>query len=84
MKTVRHLLLLVMIMAVAGPVLAATRRVQCDQGDSLKKTIHQADPGETTRVTGICQERVTITTDRLTLDGHGQAVLDGGGGSSRS
>ena len=33
------------------------------------------------KVTGTCHERVTITTDRLTLDGGGSAVLDGGGGS---
>jgi hypothetical protein len=31
---------------------------------------------------GTCHERVTITTDRLTLDGGGSAVLDGGSGST--
>jgi Right handed beta helix region len=42
----------------------------------------EAKPGDTLQVTGTCQERVTITTDRLTLDGGDNAVLDGGGGGS--
>jgi hypothetical protein len=32
-------------------------------------------------VTGICHERVVVTTDRLSIDGQGTAVIDGGGGS---
>jgi hypothetical protein len=31
-------------------------------------------------VSGVCRERIVITTDRITLDGQGSAVLDGGGG----
>jgi hypothetical protein len=54
--------------------------VNCDDGKTIKQALHKADPGETIRVTGTCTERVTITTDWITLDGQGTAVLDGGGG----
>jgi hypothetical protein len=40
----------------------------------------RAHPGDTIRVTGTCVERVSIKTDRITLDGQGAATLDGGGG----
>jgi nitrous oxidase accessory protein NosD len=58
------------------------KKVKCDQGQTLTEALKQANPGDTLQVTGTCQERVTITTDRLTLDGGGSAVLDGGGGQS--
>lgn len=57
-------------------------RVNCDAGESLGKALRQAQPGSAIRVRGTCTERVTITTDRLTLDGRGTAVLDGGGAGS--
>ena len=53
---------------------------QCDKGQTLTEALRKAKPGDTLQVTGTCHERVTITTDRLTLDGGGSAVLDGGGG----
>ena len=53
--------------------------VNCNAGESLRKALRHAQPGSTIRVRGTCTERVTITTDRLTLDGRGTAVLDGGG-----
>jgi nitrous oxidase accessory protein NosD len=39
----------------------------------------KADPGDTLLITGTCRERVVITTDGVTLDGQGTAVIDGGG-----
>ena len=56
-----------------------TRIVNCDQGDTLAHALQQAQPGATIRVTGICHEAVAMTTDRVTLDGEGTAILDGGG-----
>jgi parallel beta helix pectate lyase-like protein len=56
-----------------------TRIVHCDQGETLAHALQQAQPGETIRVTGTCHEAVAITTDRVTLDGEGTAILDGGG-----
>jgi nitrous oxidase accessory protein NosD len=56
-----------------------TRVVHCDQGDTLAPALQQAHPGATIRVTGTCHEAVAITTDRVTLDGEGTAILDGGG-----
>ena len=84
MKTERLLAMLVMALLVtASPVLAddGEKRVRCDKGQTLAKALQKAEPGDTLLVSGICHERVTITTDRITIDGQGSAVLDGGGGS---
>ena len=59
---------------------SAVKKVKCDKGQTLTDALKKAKPGDTLQVTGTCHERVTITTDRLTLDGGGSAVLDGGGG----
>jgi nitrous oxidase accessory protein NosD len=59
---------------------SAVKKVKCDNGQTLTEALKKAKPGDTLQVSGTCQERVTITTDRLTLDGGGSAVLDGGGG----
>jgi Right handed beta helix region len=56
----------------------SVKKVKCDNGQTLTEALRKAKPGDTLQVTGTCQERVTITTDRLTLDGGGSAVLDGG------
>jgi len=58
---------------------SAVKKVKCDRGQTLTEALKKAKPGDTLQVTGTCHERVTITTDRLTLDGGGSAVLDGGG-----
>src|SRR6267142_736405 len=58
---------------------SAVKNVKCDKGQTLTDALKKAKPGDTLQVTGTCHERVTITTDRLTLDGGGSAVLDGGG-----
>jgi nitrous oxidase accessory protein NosD len=59
---------------------SAVKKVKCDNGQTLTEALKKAKPGDTLQVMGTCQERVTITTDRLTLDGGGSTVLDGGGG----
>src|SRR5713101_8368310 len=82
MKTVRKLLLLGVVLALASPALADNvKTVNCDTGYSLTKALQNARPGNTLRVEGTCSERVIITTDRLTLDGQGSVILDGGGGA---
>jgi nitrous oxidase accessory protein NosD len=59
---------------------STVKKVECDKGQTLTDALKKAKPNDTLQVTGTCQERVTITTDRLTLDGGGRAVLGGGGG----
>ena len=54
--------------------------VNCDRGEEIARALARAEPGDTIRVTGTCVERVSIKTDRITLDGQGAATLDGGGG----
>jgi Right handed beta helix region len=66
-------------MGVAGAD-SSVKKLKCDKGQTLTEALRKAKPGDTLQVTGTCHERVTITTDRLTLDGGGSAVLDGGVG----
>jgi Right handed beta helix region len=56
------------------------KEVNCNRGDKITEVLAKAGPGDTIRVTGTCFERVSIKTDRITLDGQGAATLDGGGG----
>ena len=56
------------------------RVVNCDRGENITAVLARAEPGDTIRVIGTCVERVSIKTDRITLDGQGAATLDGGGG----
>jgi hypothetical protein len=61
---------------------AGIRNVDCNKGETIGEALTKAEPGDTIRVTGTCRKQVTITKDRLTLDGQGTAILDGGGGAS--
>jgi Right handed beta helix region len=54
-----------------------TIRVNCNAGQTIEQALQRARPGTTILVSGTCRERVTITTDRITLDGRGSAILDG-------
>jgi len=53
--------------------------MDCDAGQSLAQALNMASEGETILVTGACNEVITITADRITLDGQGNAIIDGGG-----
>jgi hypothetical protein len=55
---------------------SAVKKVKCDEGQTLTDALKTAKPGDTLKVTGTCQERVTITTDRLTLDGGGSGPTE--------
>ena len=65
--------------AFADPPQAPGRVVNCDRGGRLAIAVRNARPGDTIRFTGTCREQVTITTDRLTLDGQGEGIIDGSG-----
>jgi Right handed beta helix region len=81
MKSMETLWMFGVIMVLASPVLAQPPiTVDCDQGETVAKALTQAKPNDTIVVTGTCVEQVTVTVDRVTLDGGGTAVLDGGGG----
>jgi len=56
-----------------------TKQVNCSAGPGLAEVLNRAHSGDTIRITGNCAERLMITTDRITLDGQGSAVIDGGG-----
>jgi hypothetical protein len=61
----------------ASPVLAATQDVNCNDGQTITEALAQAVPGDTIRISGTCHEAILITTDRLTLEGIDNAVIDG-------
>jgi hypothetical protein len=81
MKTMGLLGMLVGFVAITSPALGSTHHVNCDvPGQTVTKALKTAQPGDTIRVRGTCEETVTMTTDRVTLDGGGEAVLQGPGG----
>src|SRR2546428_13432208 len=81
MKDMGTLGMLVGIVAMASPALGSTHHVNCDvPGQTITKALKTAQPGDTIRVRGTCEETVTMTTDRVTLDGGGMAILQGPGG----
>jgi len=54
--------------------------VDCDGGGpKLSHAIELAKPGDTIVVRGTCRERIRVTQGPLTLDGGGNAILDGAG-----
>jgi hypothetical protein len=81
MQAMGILWVLVALVAMASPVLGHTRHVNCDApGQTITKALKTAQPGDTIRVRGTCEETVTITTDRLTLHGIDNATIQGPGG----
>jgi hypothetical protein len=81
MKAMGTLGMLVVIIAMASPALGSVHHVHCDEpGQTITKALRTTQPGDTIRVRGTCAETVTITTDRVTLDGDGEAILQGPGG----
>ena len=64
------------VLAAPSPALAAIKNVDCTKGETITTALTDAVPGDTIRVTGTCRERITITSDRLTLDGQGRTILD--------
>jgi hypothetical protein len=74
-----------MLLTVAPTVLGqkgdpARFQVDCDGGGpKLSKAIELAKPGDTIVVRGTCRERIKVTKGPLTLDGGGNAILDGAG-----
>ena len=63
----------------ALPGTAATFAVPCNAGITLAQVLKVAPEGSLIRLSGHCNERVTITTDGLTLEGGGIATIDGSG-----
>jgi hypothetical protein len=81
MKAMGTLEMLMVVVVMVSPALGSVHHVNCDvSGQTITKALKTAQPGDTIRVRGTCEETVTITTDRVTLDGSGAAVLQGLGG----
>jgi hypothetical protein len=58
--------------------------VDCSQGKSIADALAKAGPGDVINIAGTCRERVIVATDRITLNGEGTAVIDGGGAGGGS
>ena len=65
--------------ASGGSGVGATHTVDCDAGETITAAMSQAQPGDTIKITGTCNETVAVDRDGITLDGGGSAVLDGSG-----
>ncbi len=55
---------------------ARTTNVNCNS-KSLQVAVDRAHQGDTINVSGTCNERITVQTDNITIDGGGSAVIDG-------
>jgi nitrous oxidase accessory protein NosD len=81
MKARGTLGMLMVVVIMVSPALGSVHHVNCDvPGQTITQALQTAQPGDTIRIRGTCEETVTITTDRVTLDGGGKAVLQGPGG----
>ena len=64
----------------AIPCEGRTIAVHCDaHGHSIKRALRHAQPFDVIQIHGTCREKVRITTEHLTLDGLGTAVVEGDG-----
>lgn len=79
MRLIGYVAALVGAIVLSSPVTATVRKVDCDKGQTITQAIRVANTGDTIRVEGVCTERVIVTKDRLTIDGRGEATIDGGG-----
>ena len=72
-------LLIVMSGMLAAPSMATQRtiKVDCDHGQSVRKALRRAWPGDTIVVLGTCSESIVIRKDRIVLRGRRGAAFDG-------
>jgi nitrous oxidase accessory protein NosD len=62
------------------PADTKTIQVQCGvPGRSIGLALEQAQPGDVISIQGTCEEKVTITTEHITLDGLGTGAIRGAG-----
>lgn len=54
------------------------KNVDCPS-ESLQHAVDVAKPGWTINVTGTCEEKIVVSTDNVTIDGGGTAIIDGSG-----
>ena len=79
LRLVRWIVIATLMVALSQSATAQSIQVNCGAGDTLAQALGTAQPGMVIQVAGTCQERVTVTTDRVTIDGQGSAIIDGGG-----
>ena len=53
--------------------------VDCDDDGSIQEALDEAKDGDTINVSGICNERIDVRTDGVTIDGGDAATIDGTG-----
>ena len=78
----RYSSVLTLLVAAGGPYLghSKTIEVRCAvPGQSIGMALQRAEPGDLVSIQGTCNERVTIKTGHITLDGHGTAIVRGSG-----
>jgi hypothetical protein len=72
---------LVSITFIALPAHAATKHVNCYEGQTISAALETAKGSADVLeifVSGFCDERITVPRDRVTIQGDGTAVINGG------
>src|SRR5436309_1480125 len=72
-------LTLLVLPCMANNAVAATLAVDCDAGGKLQTALNTALTGDTIRVSGVCNENVSVRDElaRITIDGQGAATING-------
>jgi nitrous oxidase accessory protein NosD len=58
-------------------------RVRCSGGQTIANALKAASPGDVIRIQGTCRESFVVTTDHLTIEGEGDAAIQGAGGGPK-
>jgi hypothetical protein len=63
------------VLAFAKP---KTFDVNCARNETIVSALEKAEPTDEVRISGICNEKITVRADRITLTGLAGAVIQGG------
>src|SRR5262245_4668655 len=81
-----HFSSLLVLFAIGGvlcPAYSKTIEVLCGvPGQSIGKALEHAQPGDVILIRGTCNEKVTVTTGHITLDGLGIGTVRGAGSTT--
>jgi hypothetical protein len=80
MQSIRAALSVCVLAMIALPATApAAITVNCNSGQSLAAAVKAVAPGTTISFSGVCPGPINVNTSKLTLDGGGKGIIDGGG-----
>jgi nitrous oxidase accessory protein NosD len=78
-KCVNFLLVVFALTLISTFAYANTIKVNCNKGKTISDALSKANSGDTINVSGICNENITITKDRINLIADINTTIRGGG-----